>query len=230
MTRSIESILVAVLVALSLFSAPDARAGELDAAALAASVADRYASLSAYALDFVQTSYWSLADSTVSTSGTLRVERPGRIAVSYGTGGRIVIVGDSLKAYAPESRQFFVARVDTTSSVIDPARLLRSYRTDPETPVLPPQDDPRFGGPPPEGAVTLALLPRDPLAEPSRLVVRVAPASLRVLAILAVAAGGDWTRYDIVDERPVNDHPQGAFALRRPEGAELVTGMPFGGF
>lgn len=230
MIRTERCVLI-VLLALAL-AAPTAAASDdaERALQLADAVASRYASLDAFSMDFIQTSYWSLADSTVQTSGTLLVRRPDRIAIEYGTGGRIVIRGDSLRAFAPESGQFFVAGVDTSSSVIDPARVLRAYRPDAEQPIRPARDDPRFGGPPPTGTLTLALRPADRLTDPSLLLVRIDPDALRVRSILAVARGGDWTRYDILREREVSDHEPGTFVLRRPPGAEIVSGMPFGGF
>ena len=226
--RLLAVVFVALLALVSASAA--ASTDELDASELTEELIERYSAMDSFAMEFDQTSHWTLADSTFTTSGTLSVERPGRIAVSYAGGGTIVIRGDSLRAYAPETNQFFVAGIDTASSVIDPARLLKGYRPDPENPILSTRDDPRFDVPPPSGTVSLALRPRERLIEPSRLVVRVDPDQRRVLSILAVAASGDWTRYDIRSERRVGHHPPGTFVLSRPRGAELVTGMPFGGF
>jgi hypothetical protein len=168
------------------------------AEAIAAGVVERYASFDAFEMSFEQTSYWALADSALTTSGTLFVDRPDLVAVAYEGGGRIVVRGDSLRAFAPESNQFFVAGVDTSSAGIDPAGLLRSYRPDPVAPIRSTRDDPRFVGEPPVGAIGLALLPRNALTEPALLIVRVATEADRVLSILAVASTGDWTRYDII--------------------------------
>ena len=193
-------------------------------------IVSRYESFGAFSMDFVQTSYWSLADSAFVTKGSLHVKRPNHIAVSYADGGRIVILGDSLRAYTPATKQFYVAGIDTASSVIDPARLLRAYRPEASDPLRAAGDDPRFGPETARGLLDLSLRPHDRLSEPSRLVVRVDPRTNRVHSILAISSGSDWTRYDIVAERVVPAHADGTFELLRPEGAETVTAMPFGGF
>jgi hypothetical protein len=101
-------------------------------------IVERYERARSCRLEFEQSNYWALADSTGRTNGVLLLERPSRVSVRYGDGGRIVVRGDTVRVYVPSTRQLFIAPMDSSDVVIDPARLLKSYRPDTDRPFLPP--------------------------------------------------------------------------------------------
>jgi outer membrane lipoprotein-sorting protein len=179
----------------------------------------RYESAAAYRLDFVQETYWALADSTVTVRGTLHYRRPGAIAIAYDDGSRIVVAGDSMRVYAAQTNQFFVVEVDSTDVAVDPPRLLRAYEADPERPFA--DSDPLPGG-----VRVVNLRPGGPYAEPARIEVAVDAAG-DVVSITAVSASGDRTAYRILASRFGVEAPEGTFTLRCPPGATPVRGSPF---
>lgn len=219
----------AVLSSSGLTSAADPApppTGSLKAAEdLIASVVFRYASASAYEIDFTQESYWALADSTQVTSGTLTVVPPSLISIRYEDGGGIVANGESLWVYVPATNQFFSARLDSTDLFFDPVRLLSRYAPDTESP---------FGsaGPSTSGAggrSAVILRPRPPAIEPVRLDVEIDGAAGLLRGLTAHSSAGDRTRYTLHETRLEAHVPDAAFRLRPPPGAEIVRGTPYGG-
>jgi outer membrane lipoprotein-sorting protein len=192
------------------------------AARLIASVASRYASTPSYEIDFTQESYWALADSLQVTTGTLSVVRPGRLAIRYADGGRIVAGGDTLRVYVPATNQFFVARLDSTDVLFDPLGLLSAYAPDDVDPFGP--GDAGAGG-----RRVVTLRPRPPAVEPARVDVEIDGASGLLRSLTAYSSGGDRTRYALRETRLGADVPDSAFRLILPPGAEIVRGTPYGG-
>jgi outer membrane lipoprotein-sorting protein len=179
----------------------------------------RYEAAASYSLDFVQETYWALADSTVTVRGSLHYRRPGTIAIAYDDGSRIVVAGDSMRVYTAQTNQFFVVGVDSSDVAADPPSLLRACEPDPKRPFA--ESDPQPGG-----VRVVNLKPAGPYAEPSRVEVAI-DASGNVVSITALSASADRTVYRVLTSRFDAQAPEGAFTLRRPRGATLVKDSPF---
>ncbi len=203
------------VTATSAEASPDvARAREL-----IARVIERYDDARSYRIGFTQDSYWALADSTMSVSGVLLLERPGNISIRYADGGRIVVAQDSLWVYSPATSQFFVAAVDSADVALDPARLLRQFEPDRTAP---------FAAEPRGSITTLILKPSTAFSEPVRVEVSIDTNARSVTRIVAFASTGDRTTYTMHASSYDVTVPAGEFVLRRPEGTELITGSPYG--
>jgi len=220
---------VAVLLALALAApwtpwgtavpASAADGGPAEARAVVRGALARYEAAASYSLDFVQETYWALADSTVTVRGTLYYRKPGTIAIAYDDGSRIVVAGDSMRVYTAQTNQFFVVGVDSSDVAVDPPSLLRAYEPDPKRPFA--ESDPLPGG-----VRVVNLRPGGPYAEPARVEVAV-DASGNVDSIMAVSASGDRTVYRVLASRFGAQAPEGTFTLRCPRGATPVRGSPF---
>jgi outer membrane lipoprotein-sorting protein len=175
---------------------------------------DRYEASQRYEIEFVQDTYWALADSTQTIRGILTVSTPSLISVRYVDGGRIVVNAESLWVYVPETNQFFSGPVDSSDVVIDPARLLRQYAPDPTAPL-----DERA-----DGTAVVMLRPLQSAREPSSMTVEIDQRSGLLKAIAARMSTGDRTSYRILDTRFGQRIAANEFTLRRPPGAELIEG------
>jgi len=189
-----------------------------DAASIIECTLERYRSAESHRIEFLQESYWALADTTYVTSGVLFLERPSSVAVRYADGGGVVSNGETLRVYVAATNQFFVAAVDSSDLLLDPVRLLEAYRPDPESPTPSPEDS----------AVTIAMARRRPGTEPARLEVTVDRVSCDLSEIVAIATSGDRTRYAIRKTSRNADLPSDAFRLPKPDGAETIRGFPQG--
>ena len=207
---------LATTAGLTLIGAPAAASGGPDAASPANELVElaiaRYEASETYRMEFVQESYWSLADSTQTTRGTLVVSNPSSISVRYADGGRIVVHAGSLWVYVPQTNQFFRGQVDSRDVVIDPPHLLRQYAPDPDTPL-----DERG-----DGTAVVVLRHRRNAQEPNRLAVEIDQRSGLVTAISARTSTGDRTTYRILDTRFGQPLAPDEFTLTRPAGAELI--------
>lgn len=190
------------------------------ARALVAAVVERYERARPYEFSFVQESYWALADTVKSTEGTLLVEDSGRIALTYGDGGRAVADTETLKVFVPQTMQFFVTSVDPADVAVDPARLLTAYEPDRTAPFA---TAARTGD-----AVIVNMVPRDRFGEPSRLEVTVNADRNEVARIVAHSSAGDRTTYRITRTRFGVAVQESDFLLERPADTELIHGSPFG--
>lgn len=225
--REIAAILFTAAILLSAASAcaqdPTASAGDAlaEAERLIASAVNKYESARAYEIDFTQESYWALAESTQVTTGTLAVRRPARASIRYEDGGRIIVRGESLWVYVPQTNQFFSTRLDSTDTFLDPIRLLSGFELDAKTP---------FGRQAPTGVGhrTVTLRPKPPALEPVRLDVRIDVESSLLRALTAYASSGDRTSYLMGETRLEAPIPDSAFVPVRPAGAELIRGAPYG--
>lgn len=210
------ALLSSLLVPLAVADAPDIT---YDAAVrLIELVAERYESEPTCRITFTQETYWALADTTVSVAGTLLLERPSHLSVSYEDGSAVVSDGDSLWVYAAATGQFFATEVAEEDVVIDPARLLRQY--------VPAPDDPLTDAGNPGGSdrKTLHMVPATPTQEPARLEVTVDPKALLVTGIVARSRSGDFTTYRIKDTRFGVPTDASDFTLTLPPGAERLGG------
>ncbi len=209
---------LSAMAALTLIGAVAAASDEADAASrankLVAMAIDRYEASETYRMEFVQEAYWSLADSTQTSRGTLVVSNPYSISVRYADGGRIVVHAGSLRVYVPQTNQFFRGPVDSRDVVIDPPHLLRQYAPDPDTPL-----DERG-----DGTAVVLLRHRRNAQEPNRLAVEIDEQSGLVTEISARTSTGDRTTYRIVDTRFGQPVAPDEFTLTRPAGAELIEG------
>lgn len=202
-----------------------AAGGSVEAAeALIASVVDRYLGTSAYEIEFFQESYWALADSMQTTSGSLSVVPPGHIAVRYDDGGRVVADGESLWVYVRETNQFFSTGVDSSDVFFDPVRMLSAYVPDARTPFGGAELGPG-GGP---GPSVVILRPRPPAVEPVRIEVAIDATARTVEALTAHSSAGDWVRYTLRATRFDAAIPDSLFAPAPPPGAEIIRGTPYG--
>jgi len=192
-----------------------------EAERLVASTVSEYESADAYVIDFRQESYWALADSTQVTTGVLAVARPARASIRYEDGGRIVVRGESLWVYVPQTNQFFSTRLDSMDTFLDPIRLLSGFTLDAEAPFAPETvADVRQR--------TVTLRPRPPALEPVRVDVRIDTESFLVRALTAFASSGDRTSYLMGETRLPASIPDSTFVPVRPAGAELIRGGPYG--
>jgi outer membrane lipoprotein-sorting protein len=198
----------------------DASTATLDEAVrLVQEIVERYESARSCRLDFEQSNYWALADSTATTSGVLVLQRPSKVSVRYDDGGRIVVRGDTVRVYVPSTRQLFIAPVDSSDVVIDPARLLKSYRPDTARPFLPPG----VGSP---DTKRLNLRPRDTGLEPTRLEALVNTRTKLIQRLTILWTTGDSVVYAVREtlfDVPIDDRE---FIIRRPPGVKLVREMP----
>lgn len=213
----------AALVAHSAWAAETPRAdgsGLGTARALIECCLDRYESAASHRITFLQENYWALAETTYVTEGTLLLMRPSSLAIRYPDGGAVVSDGESLRVYVAATEQFFVAPVDSTDLLLDPARLLRAYEPDASTPVL-------QGGGSPRGTATVSMRPRDRRLEPARLDVTI-DEDCDLTLIVAISSSGDRTRYRIIEADRDPRLPSDAFRLPRPAGAEMIRGLPEG--
>ncbi len=187
--------------------------------ALLEQVVESYARAESYTIEFVQESYWALADTVTVSSARLVLVKPSSLSVSYDDGGRIVSDGESLRVYVPATGQFFVSRIGSAGVVLDPAAILESYEPDPRIPLVE-----RSGE---EGVVTIALRPDERFAEPARIDVNIDTTAWIVVGLTAYSTAGDRSSYVLkstVFEAPV---VADEFVLVRPEGAQLLTGSPY---
>ncbi len=182
-------------------------------------VLESYAAAESYTIEFIQRSYWALADTVSISSARLVLVKPSFLSVSYDDGGRIVSNGESLRVYVPATEQFFVSRIGSAGVVLDPAAILSNYKPDPHVPIME-----RSGE---QDVVTIALRPRERFAEPARIDVTIDTAAWIVVALTAHSTAGDWSSYVLEStnfEAPV---APGEFVLARPDGAQLLTGSPY---
>ena len=187
--------------------------------ALVEQVVESYARAESYTIEFVQESYWALADTVTVSSARLVLVKPSSLSVSYDDGGRIVSDGESLRVYVPATGQFFVSRIGSAGVVLDPAAILESYEPDPRIPLIE-----RSGE---KGIVTIALRPGERFAEPARIDVNIDTTAWIVVGLTAYSTAGDRSSY--VLKSTVFEAPVAAdeFLLVRPEGAQLLTGSPY---
>ncbi|MFH1690157.1 MAG: outer membrane lipoprotein carrier protein LolA [Candidatus Eisenbacteria bacterium] len=197
---------------------------------LIASVIERYESERSYRISFSQESYWALADTTISSTGVLLLERPSMLSVRYGDGSTIASNGDTLRVYMSQTNQYFVTHVGPDDTVIDPPRVLRAFIPDPNGPFLGPTavevDAPAGGGEPVERIVkaTLSLIPADGTGEPARLEVTVDPSRSIVTGMVAHTRSGDFTRYRISETQFGVDTTPADFVIDIPPEAERIGG------
>jgi len=209
------SALLPVACAALLVSA-SAHAGALeDAGSLAERTASLYERSSSYRIEFIQESYWALADSTIVSGGVLLAEPPTNISIEYEDGGRVVSTGDSIWVFVPQTNQFYSAAVDSADVSLDLAALLRRYSPDPSGP---------FGEAPP-GSRTLRLKPDDGFVEPEQLAVTIDGNTGTVTLVCARSTSGDTMTYRMIATTFDAPLPEGTFSARRPSGAELVRGQ-----
>jgi outer membrane lipoprotein-sorting protein len=188
-------------------------------------VIGRYQSAHSYRLAFTQETYWSLADTSFLSNGELLLEQPSLLAIRYDDGSRIASDGESLWVYVAQTNQFLATDVDSSDVVIDPPRLLSQYVPD-ESGSFPEPTPARSEGDPGTGrdAIALSLRPARRDGEPASLDVYVDARSGLVRQIVARARSGDYTRYTIDrTELDVETSPSD-FVLRRPPGAERLSG------
>jgi outer membrane lipoprotein-sorting protein len=215
--RGVSSVAVvacALVLAVSCAGQVMAQGGYDDALSLARSVADRYDSSSSYRIEFVQESYWALADTTAVSKGTLLAEPPSLFAIDYDDGGRVVAAGGSLWVSVPQTNQFFSSGVDTVDVALDPAGILRAYRPDNEQPFLEAAD----------GYRTVQLRPSGSIPEPSRLSITIDERRSVVTEITAYATTGDKTTYRMTKTTFDVDVPEGAFEPPRPPRSKTAPG------
>jgi outer membrane lipoprotein-sorting protein len=180
--------------------AQDEASDDGGASALIRSVIDRYESSDSYRIDFIQESYWSLADTLFVTEGILLLERPLNMSIVYDDGSRIVSNGESLWVYTAKTGQHFATAVDSGDVVIDPPRLLRQYGVDPDGRFPSPKAC-QTSGPDPAPATGLSFRPTHGASEPATLDVLVDERNGTVAEIVAHSRSGDFTRYRIVGTR-----------------------------
>ncbi len=187
--------------------------------ALVEQVVESYARAESYTIEFVQESYWALADTVTVSSARLVLVKPSSLSVSYDDGGRIVSDGESLRVYVPATEQFFASRIGSAGVVLDPAAILESYEPDPRIPLVE-----RSGE---EGVVTIALRPGERFAEPARIDININTTAWIVVGLTAYSTAGDRSSY--VLKSTIFEAPVAAdeFVLVRPEGAQLLTGSPY---
>ena len=233
--RGVRRLVMAVL-ALALLAHPCAaeeprseatEAQMAGARELVAEVIERYESENSYRIDFTQESYWALADTTLSSSGVLLLERPTMLSVRYDDGSTITSNGDTLWVYMSETNQYFVTDIGEDDTVIDPPRVLRSYVPDPEGPF----SDEIVGRISPGTHTsheivqrTLLLIPADGSGEPSRLEVTVDPSKSIVTGMAAHTRSGDSTRYRITKTTFGVETAPSDFVFTVPPGAERMGG------
>ncbi len=194
-----------------------AQQGYEDALALAHRVAAHYETSSSYRIEFVQSSYWALADTTAVSRGDLLAEPPSLFAIDYDDGGTVVASRGSLWVYVPQTDQFFSSAIDTVDVALDPAGILRAYKPDRDQPFLDA----------PEGYRTIQLRPSGSIPEPSRLTITIDETRLTVAEIIAYATTGDRTTYRMTKTAFDVTLPEDAFIPRRPAGSKAVRGeMP----
>ena len=188
-------------------------------------IAARYEAADTYRIEFIQESYWALADTLYASSGTLLLRRPATLAISYDDGSRIVSDGESLWVYTSQTNQYFATRVRPEDIMLDPPTLLRGYRIDP---------DGRFSEPtscqlsPPGGqsrtVVAISMKPDEGISEPAGLDVYIDENERTIVEVLARSLSGDFTRYRI--SRTVFDVPteSSSFRFDKPAGARRMGG------
>lgn len=193
---------------------------------LIADVIARYESEQSYRISFTQESYWSLADTTISTTGVLILKRPSQLVLRYNDGSIIASSGDTLTVYMSQTNQYFVTPIGEDDTVIDPPRVLRSFVPDPVNPMPWPSvgvdnGDGR-GGRTVES--TLALVPADGTGEPSKLEVKIDPSRSIVIGMVARTRSGDHTRYRITETSFGVETSPSDFVITIPPGAERLGG------
>lgn len=214
----------AVLPSSGSAAASEPRSAEV-AEELIASVASRYAAARSYRIEFAQESYWALADSLQTTTGTLSVVRPTGVSIRYADGGRIVAVAGTLRVYVPQTNQFFVASLDPSDVLFDPVGVLSAYAPDEEIPF----GTPRTSSAGATGRALVRLRPKPPVVEPVRVDVEIDIHSDTIKELTAHSSTGDWTRYSLLETRFDVRPPDSAFRLIPPPDAEIVRGSPYGG-
>jgi outer membrane lipoprotein-sorting protein len=192
----------------------------VQAAGLVSEIVDRYERARSCRLEFEQSNYWALADSTYTTGGTLLLERPNKVSVRYADGSRIVVREDSVRVYVPSTRQLFIAPVDSSDVAIDPARLLKSYRPDTEQPFLP------IGQGESTDLRRLNLKPRTAGLEPTRLEALVDARRSLVQKLTVMWSTGDSVVYNVRETRFDVQIDKDEFVIHRPPGVKLVREMP----
>ena len=194
---------------------------------LVAEVIERYESEDSYRIAFTQESYWALADTTISSSGVLLLERPTMLSVRYDDGSTITSNGDTLWVYMSQTNQYFVTDIGEDDTVIDPPRVLRSYVPDPEDPFSDETLTRISSGAHASSQVvqrTLRLVPAEGSGEPSRLEVTVDPSRSIVTGMLAHTRSGDSTRYRITKTTFGVETAPSDFVFTIPPGVERIGG------
>jgi outer membrane lipoprotein-sorting protein len=243
-TRSLPALAVGVALAASLsvpFAVrPSAAAGTDRPAAkvsttsptaqeLIDDVISRYESAASYRLTFTQQNYWALADTTFSSDGVLLLQHPSLLSIRYDDGSRIVADGESLWVYVAQTNQFLATAIDSSDVILDPPRLLGQYVPDakgrfPTPTSAMPEGAPADAAP----ALALSLKPGGDLGEPAALDVYIDARTFLVRQLVARARSGDYTLYTIRSTEVDAPASTSDFTLRRPPGAELLTGESAG--
>lgn len=208
---------IALAAALGAAASP-ATADLAEAQTLVDSAAAVFAEARSYTIEFTQENHWALADTVYIMDGTLTLDRPSRLSIRYGDGGRVAVDGESLRVYVPQTNQFFVTETGDSDLLIDPATLLREYAPDPARPFAEPRD---------ERSTTVRLLPVGESVEPARIHVSFDREGGALRTIEAFSTSDDRTVYRI---RSVNldvSVSDGEFRLEAPPGVERITGSPF---
>ncbi len=170
-----------------------------------------------YRLHFSQENYWALADTSVVTGAVLTSKRPRSLSIRYDDGGRIVAAGGTLRVFIPQTNQFFISRVDSTSLIIDPASILMSYRLHPDEPVT--AWDARH--------LSVRLVPEGRFMSPSRVDVTIDRTTHLVIRLSADATSGDSSTYVIEKTELGISVPDSEFRLAPPPGVSIQSGSPY---
>jgi outer membrane lipoprotein-sorting protein len=185
----------------------------------------RYDAARSYSMSFRQITYWSLADTTYTTSGVLVFEQPSLLSIRYDDGSRIAADSESLWVYVAQTNQYLATSVDSSDVVLDPPRLLQQFVPDPQgrfpIPTLAkPEQTPANEAP----AVALSLRPRDGSGEPAAVDVYLDEKTGLIEQLVAHSRSGDYTRYVITETTFNVAVTPSEFSLRKPPGAESLSG------
>ena len=180
---------------------------------------ERYESSDSYRILFAQDTFWALADTVLSSTGEMLVQRPAYVTIDYDDGSRVASNGESLWVYTAQTNQFFATKLDSNDVVIDPPRLLRHFEPDPAKPFPTPQVESTMNA----NEVVLSLRAIGG-GEPKSMDVHINVIELLVTQITAHSAASDWTRYRITETQFDIPTAPSDFVLTMPPGAEHIGG------
>lgn len=215
----VRLLAIALFVA---FAASASTAGQpADAAALAARIQARYATIKDFEGDFVQTYEGGVLRTKTTESGTLAVKQPGQFRFVYTKPERKEFVSDgsTIHTYLVADKQVIVSPAPGPGEATTPALFLAGRADIARDFTASAIDLPSA----PSGLLTLKLVPRKPDADYEWFALGVDPASFQIRHLVAMDRQGgrsSFTFSNLKENRGLTDN---TFRFRVPRGVDVVN-------
>jgi outer membrane lipoprotein carrier protein len=192
-----------------------------DAAALAARVQTRYASIRNFQGDFVQTYEGGVLRTKATESGTLIIKQPGQFRFVYTKPERKEFVSDGVRIYTylVADKQVYVSPAPGPGEATTPALFLAG-RADMARDFVA-SLEPLDGAAP--GLTTLKLVPKASDPDYEWFGIGIDPASLQIRFLVAVDRQGGRSAFALSKLQENRPLPDNTFQFRIPRGVDVVT-------